>query len=582
MALLVKRIGVAVSQTFEENSSSELAVAEVVVAEGTTEQAAPEQNSDQNLDQNLEQSAEQAPIEESTAKPTALTLAFQEKLAGCPDAEAKLGVAIAFLRETLEQKKTASFKDFWDARTLCLPLFKEKINPIVRAKCWEDFQTLLTEARRLKDMLDEESAFAAKQIELAIGSMEIELAAYSEGTLQFADIVFQAPCKTFTQQYAIYNKLQGELDFLNAYAMRVGALRKELIRTEMRIRFKNKFFARLSKLGDVVFGRRRELINAVSAQFCADCTSFVEENFPTSRPIKGPFFELCDEIKGLQAGAKVLTLNNQAFSMARNQLSVAWDQVRHVERERRKERSQERAERTQHLEALLAKVETLSAQIADATLGAGDALSALKALQLEARNVRLDREHVQIFKAKCQTVAEPLQALAKEEEYRIEEAARLEAQRRHDEIQAKIADFASRIEAASSLDGDEAEKAVQSLRAEFKAASLPREARFDLDRGLKNLAEKIAERKEASLLNLPQDKQESLKALKQVLVQRQARRQEAKERLAAAKKAQAQSGLDFERSLAVQEEVDQAKEAVTSLEAAVYEIQMQIQRVELG
>src|ERR1700733_14369049 len=73
--------------------------------------------------------------------------------------------------------------------------------------------------------------------------------------------------KTLEEKADFYTSLQAEINILNTQAARINSLRKELIKTEMRVRKKNKFFQRLSAAGDKVFPRRKELIQDVSHQF---------------------------------------------------------------------------------------------------------------------------------------------------------------------------------------------------------------------------------------------------------------------------------------------------------------------------
>ena len=65
------------------------------------------------------------------------------------------------------QPQSPHFKDFWEARRLCLPLFKENMNPKSRSLLWAEYIEISAEARKLKEILDEQSPFAVEQIELA-------------------------------------------------------------------------------------------------------------------------------------------------------------------------------------------------------------------------------------------------------------------------------------------------------------------------------------------------------------------------------------------------------------------------------
>ena len=80
----------------------------------------------------------------------------------------KLLLAVNFMEASLSQGGTPHFRHFWEARRLCLPLFKENISSSLRSQLWSKYSELSKEARRLKDLLDEQSAFAVEQIEKAV------------------------------------------------------------------------------------------------------------------------------------------------------------------------------------------------------------------------------------------------------------------------------------------------------------------------------------------------------------------------------------------------------------------------------
>jgi len=75
------------------------------------------------------------------------------------------------MRSALSQAETPRFKDFWECRRQCCfslrKIFLQKHVPIVGG-----YVELSDEARRLKELLDEQAAFAVEQIELAIQSIE--------------------------------------------------------------------------------------------------------------------------------------------------------------------------------------------------------------------------------------------------------------------------------------------------------------------------------------------------------------------------------------------------------------------------
>ncbi|MCE2983503.1 MAG: hypothetical protein LW832_08050, partial [Parachlamydia sp.] len=258
--------------------------------------------------------------------------AFQEQT----NSDQKLQLAIDFMEQSLAQGSTPHFRSFWEARRLALSLFKEAISPPVRAQAWNKYSDLSKEARRLKELLDEQSAFAVEQIEIAIKALENDITQFeeqAEKTSLPADIPFPHALK---KSLVEYQDLQKKLNVLNVQASRINGLRKELIKTDMRVRQKNKFFQRLSTAGDAVFPQRKELIKQISQLFIEDVNQFVLDYFEESSSQESLYI-LREEIKALQGLAKVLTLNTQAFTQTRARLSECWDKLKHLEKERKKE-----------------------------------------------------------------------------------------------------------------------------------------------------------------------------------------------------------------------------------------------------
>jgi hypothetical protein len=238
--------------------------------------------------------------------------------------EEKIRLYLDFMRAALSDK-TPRFKDYWEAKRLCLPLFKEVLPANSRSTLWAEYIEISTEARHLKDTLDEQSAFAMEQIDLAIQAIEADLEKFDELVAQTSHWTLPDQCESLRPKKEFYNKIQRELDLLNTLAARVNTFRKEVIRTEMRIRFKNKFFDRLSKAGDKVFPRRKELIRQISTEFLNDVKNFVEKHCAAEGMKDIPIFALRDEIKALQILAKELTLDTHTFTQTRLELSKCWD-----------------------------------------------------------------------------------------------------------------------------------------------------------------------------------------------------------------------------------------------------------------
>jgi hypothetical protein len=302
-------------------------------------------------------------------------------------------LTIDFMRVALSQGETPRFKDFWECRRLCLHLFKENIPAKVRAQLWAEYVELSNEARRLKDLLDEQSAFAVEQIELAIQSLESDLENFALLLSQAPNVEFPQEIVSLKEKRDVYNSIQKELQLLNTLAMRINALRKEIIKTEMRIRIKNKLLERLSVCGDRVFPKRKELIKDISKEFTADVDRFIQTYFQTSEVKELPLHILREEIKFLQLLAKLLTLNTQAFTSTRLKLSECWDQIKSQEKDRKKEAHQKKQVYQQNYDLVLEKINAFAIECRQ-EMAINDCTSRAHEISEFMKTVELGRDEV--------------------------------------------------------------------------------------------------------------------------------------------------------------------------------------------
>lgn len=502
--------------------------------------------------------------------------AFLAELNGMAEAEEKLRHVIDFMVAALATKQGAPyFKGFWDARTLALQLFKENINPVVRAELWNKYAELSKEARRLKETLDEQSAFAAEQIEIAIKAIENEqesLDATLEGAVE-GDILSQSQILKDEKKY--YEQTQRELHLLNTHASRITALRKELIRIEMRVRQKNKFFQRLSALGDKTFPRRKDLIKELSQRFVADIDQFVKRYFATEEFSESIFF-LREEIKILQTIAKYLTLNTQAFTYTRMRLSECWDKLKNCDKERKRQRAQSKALYKENADALFLKIHEIEQQLQSAAINADEGHAALDAVFAELRQVELGRDEIKALRERIGAVRQPLLEQAKiEEQQRLEqhqERERLKKQKLQElknEISATLADLEGFDAAQLTAKKDEY---VQKI-AEITATKLEKQ---ELERLLKVVKEAIVEKKESEVLALSDDDRQAVEQLRSVLQQRKERRQEIKKQLELLRKGSGFSGMDFEQAMNFNLQVNAEKERLEKISEGIKEIEDKI------
>ncbi|MBA3603029.1 MAG: hypothetical protein H0W50_05180 [Parachlamydiaceae bacterium] len=501
---------------------------------------------------------------------------FLAQLEAIEDVEGKLRHVISFMASALATKQgTPYFKGFWDARTIALQLFKENINPISRTEYWNKYAELSKEARRLKETLDEQSAFASEQIEIAIKAIENEQEniAQAVGTASGSDLLKNSQALKTNSDY--YVATQQELNLLNAHASRITALRKELIRIEMRVRQKNKFFQRLSSAGDKTFPRRKELIKELSQNFSADVDNFVQQYF-ADESFQESFFYLREEIKTLQAIAKLLTLNTQSFTYTRMRLSECWDKLKSSDKERKKQRAQHKALYKENAQALQAKLVEIDQQMQASTLSNDEVHDALDAVFSELRNVELGRDEIKALRDQIGSIRQPLIEKARlEEQGRLNQILDREKLKkfRLQEIKNEIGALLTDLDAYNAISLTAKRDEFMQKIFELQATKMEKQ---ELDRLLKPVRDVIVEKKEMDVLSLSDDDRQAIEQLKKVLQQRKERRQEIKKQLELLRKESGNSGLDFEKAINFNTLMAAEKERLEKISEGIKEIEDKI------
>lgn len=499
---------------------------------------------------------------------------LQKMLESISSAEEKITLCLVFMRKSLSEAEVPRFKDFWEAKRVCLPLFKEGLAPAARSKLWAEYIELSTEVRRLKEILDEQSAFAVEQIDLAISALEKDLENYDQLLLQIPYLSIPEECRSLKKKEEGYVALQRELSLLNTLAAKVNSMRKEVLKTEMRIRFKNSFFERLSKIGDKIFPRRKELIKKVSTDFIDDIEAFAKDDFDEQ---KTPLFSLREEIKALQYLAKELTLDTHAFTKTRLELSRLWDLLKEKEKDRKKEFTEKKEAYKKNVDLVMDKIKPLAERCKNENFTLEEASKQMAEINALIKELDLGRDEVrflrdEVHKAK-QPVFDRMRALEEAREKALDEM--------HRQKREKLEQFKKQIEEMTSKVNTEAldvvSKERERLAKELDVLTLTPAERGLLEQSLKKLRDRILEKKEKSLSEADL---RSIVELRKVLDDRKAQRQEIKTELETYRKALAGSGFDFEKAMRYRELLDEEKARLDKVNEAIGEIEEKIFELE--
>lgn len=501
--------------------------------------------------------------------------AFKAAFDAQQDVEAKLQLTLDFMEVALAQGGAPHFRSFWEARRLAISLFKENLLPAVRSQFWMKYSELLKEARRLKEILEEQSSFAIEQIEIAIQALEKEITHFDEQVEKAPSLDRAFFPQHLEDHYALYENWQKQLNVLNVQATRINALRKEVLKTEMRVRQKNKFFQSLSAMGDQVFPKRKELIKQISQQFIDDVNQFIAKYFQGGSP-QALLYVLREEIKAYQALAKLFTINTNAFTQTRAGLSQSWDKIKVEEKERKKERGHQRLLFKQHAKEIELPISQLKEAIQKGEVSSQEALKKIDEVVRQMRKAQLGREELRILRQALEEVSQLVQEKVKTEgeARQLQESERHRQQKeKHQALHEAIEQLFGQQEASGA---DELIAQREALLIQIHESPLAKNEKQELERLLKPLRDVITEKMERALLDLTDDDRQALQQLQGVLKQRQERRQEAKSQLETLRKAAGSSSLDFEKAMSYQTQMNEEKTRLEKINQSIQEVERKV------
>lgn len=482
--------------------------------------------------------------------------------------EDKLRYTLDVMRKIVSSETTPIFKDFWEAKRTCLELFKEKIPPHVRTLFWNEYVELSEAIRQVKELLDEQSSFAEEQIDLAVAAVEKDLENFEATLNDMGAIELPSESKFLQQNGSKYIRLQKELDLFNTFAGRLNGLRKELIQTQMRIRNKNKLFQKLSKLGDLVFPKRKEEIKTLSELFLADVDRFIAEYFEVS---KGPYFGLKDEIKALQKFAKVLTLGTAAFNQSREKLSGCWDQIKDKEAMHREQRAEQKEKFKQNFDQFAPQIEAFKAECAEFKISVNRADEKIEGLLSEMKQLGFGNDDIKGIKKQLFDAKRVLEDKEKENRKKAIQAEEFEEQRRVKAHQTLLIDIQEVLDQADVLPLNALVEKWEAFLKEEKGLKISGIEKAMLENRMGSIADYIQEKKwKSALAGSPEELVSSLHIL---LSERHKEKRKIKEALETHRKITGGSGLKIEESLQYQELIREEKMRLDTIETMVEEIE---------
>ncbi len=494
---------------------------------------------------------------------------FLQKLEKISSNEEKVALLLEEMKGAISQEGKPNFKMFWKAKQLTLSLFKEPLHPIMRSQYWSQFIELSQEARNLKAHLEETTSFTLEQIELAIAGLKEDLQKYDLSSGQVGDSSFLETLSVSGFQKEDYLPLHRETTFLDRLASKTNGLRKEVMQVEMRSRDKNRFFKELSSIADLVFPKRRELIQAISEKFSQDVETFVQKNFHEGVSKQKPCYVLREEIKAIQALAKVFLLHAKVFTFTRKHLSECWNQLRAFEKERKKEFAKMRQESLEKIAGAKEKIKEFE-KICQTTTNAKEMERFYEESLQWMRTLRLNREEERTLRHALDAAKAPFLEREKEEKEKEEKQKKEMALKKKECLQT----LKERIHAllkTTDLPIEELIVQQREIREKLLEFSLSGQEKQLFDRLIFSLDGMVEDQK---ILSSPEG--ESLQQHREMLAQKKKRQGEIKKQLEEYRKTMNSSGMDFEKAMAYQELIEMEKMRLEKIEEEIQEVEEKI------
>lgn len=492
---------------------------------------------------------------------------FLNKLNIFPSAEEKIKFSLEEMKKALNKEDKPDFKNFWEIKNICLGLFKESLNATSRIDFWKEYIELSNEVKQLKNILHEQTTFEVEQIDLAITSIEEDIKKYDELLNSVDEIEINEKLKSLLSKKEFFIKTQKELSLLNAIAARISSLRKEIIKTQMRISNKNKLLKRLTAIGDVIFPKRKDLIGVISDEFTKIIGVFVEETFDLQ---KIPFYILRDEIKGLQDVAKKITLNTFTFTNCRLKLSQCWDKVKVAE----KNYKQEKAQFKESIDKVLEKISNFKTICEN-----NPEDEVIKNEEKEIFNLMktytLRKEDVSFLKHRIKEAKSPI--------YQKQQIEKEEKIKKENDVESLRKEKLEGLKKAITLLLENHELSLEELLLEKKQIEEQLEslspAKFErliLEKQFRSLTHLIEDKKEKNHLV----SNDEIKNILELFEQKKQRRQDIKNHLDSLNKELSGSGFDFEKAMLYRDLIDSEKKRLEDINLSIEKIEEKLADLE--
>lgn len=439
---------------------------------------------------------------------------FLNHLEKAPSPEEKVTLSLAFMKACLFRDKQPFFRGFWQGREKAF----ENLKNLASSPLWVDYKSLCEEFQKVKSIIDDQAAFAAEQIEIALVALKPE----AEKVLQEKDW----PSSTQLIE-------------------RLSSLRQEVQKSGMKARLKGSLLETINGLIESLLPLKREF----KARLIEQAALFKEKNFEDKagqlavRPgLK--MIDLQDQVKEMQAAAKALQVRS-----IRDLLGSCWAALQQAREEYKLQKTEERQAIQKKLDELKEAVET------------GLLIDEKRQETIATIKARTGRKESSSFLQEMDKILEPIR---KAEEEKRQSTLTLQ-QQALTKREGKLKALEEALEAKNLAEAETL----------FKDVTLSLSEKLALEPLYLGLVDETARLKNQR--EMAQSSGDRL-VLEQILKRTEEAYTEAKERLDLLKKQSASSNSDFQLAWLYNQALQQHKERVETLAAELVDLEDKIEQ----
>ncbi len=455
--------------------------------------------------------------------------------------EEKLHYLFSAMKQIVQEKKP-NYQVFWEAKELALDLFKTLLAEAVRKPLWEEYSSIINEARCLKNFLPEQVRYSMEKLDndLAVVKEEIDQFSKELNAMEDPDFISIDFLMEKKQQYC---QMYKEAVMIRHLIKKLHAYKEKAMEVPFFALAKKNLVQRMNEQIHRVFPKRDLLIEQGSAMFKNELHEYLQELIAQNRKRK-PYYQIREEIKKLQELSKIFFLDVAVFKEIRLYLNQKWQEVKQLEEKRKKIITEKKHLQKKNYNEALLQMQAFKEQTENQEDKDG--------LQKQAKEMLFSFSKMDLSKLQRKTLADAVDEAILPYKEQSKQQPLVKAKKKFDLVKAKET-LILLLQKAESLNGKELEEEYAKIEKDLgpKASSIEEVQHF-----LYPVLARIASHKKMEE-DLP--KEEMLEFIEN-------NRKDLKNQLEAYRRIIGGSNLDFEKAMTYNQLIEIEKNRLANLE----------------